>query len=570
LYPNVDETVCIDCGQCDNVCPIENRAQKKRYEYPQVYATYHKDDAIRVGSTSGGLFSALAEKMFDDGAYVSGAVFDENFSLVHTVTNDKSQLERIRDSKYLQSDTKDTFTRIRDLLNSGEKVFICSTPCQIAALYAFLQKEYDNLCTCDLICKGVPSPAYFQAYLDFLERKYRSKTVNVKFKYKDEKNPWGKLTTKIDFKNGKSYINGGSYDGFMTGFLQTGFVVRPSCFECKFTGYSRNADITLGDFWGIERVIPGISDRAKGYSLVLVNSEKGAALLDSLKERLYLQSCSLEEAERGNFQLIQPFDPVTGYSLDLRKNFYDDLEKRGYNYVNKKYIHTPGNRYINLLRRIDNAIKYRFEDKTLWSFLQELKINHFKKNIVRKKTGKFIFFRNSFIAIGKNTKIILYAPFFMGRRLIVKSNNDTRLAIEDFGRLIINGNFDMRQGTFIWIKRSGTLELDGGFMHEGTHITCGNYIRIGKNCHIAKDVIIRDLDGHYIEESEYRTSKPVYIGDNVWLGYRSMVLKGVSIGDGAIIAAGSVVTKDVPPHCIAAGNPAKVIRQNVKWRSRQT
>jgi coenzyme F420-reducing hydrogenase beta subunit len=171
-----------------------------------VYAAYHKDDATLVGSTSGGLFSALAKQMFDDGAYICGAVFDENFSLVHTVTNDRSQLDRIRDSKYLQSDTKNIFTKIQDLLNSGEKVFICSTPCQTAALYNFLQKEYDNLYTSDLICKGVPSPKYFRAYLSFLERKYHSKTAAVKFKYKDEKNPWGRLVTKIVFQNGKTYL----------------------------------------------------------------------------------------------------------------------------------------------------------------------------------------------------------------------------------------------------------------------------------------------------------------------------------------------------------------------------
>jgi coenzyme F420-reducing hydrogenase beta subunit len=569
LYPAVDELHCINCGLCNRVCPIETKKQGAKYEVPSVYAAYHKDDATRMGSTSGGLFIALAEQMLDDGAYISGAVFEDDFTLVHTVTKDKSQLFKLCGSKYLQSDTKNTFTAIREYLGNGEKVFICSTPCQIAALYGFLQKEYDNLYTCDLICKGVPSPAYFQAYLDFLERKYRSKAVNIKFKYKDEKNPWGKLTTKIDFKNGKSYIKGGGYDGFMTGFLQTGFVVRPSCFECKFKGYPRSADITLGDFWGIERAIPGISDRAKGYSLVLVNSEKGAALLDSIEKRLYLQPCSLEEAERANFQLIQPFDPVTGYSLDLRKKFYDDLEKQGYNYVNKKYIHTPGNRYINLLRRVDNAIKYHLEDRTLWSLLQEFEINHFKRNIVREKKGRFIFFRNSFVAIGKNTKVILYAPFFMGRRHVVKSNMDTRLGIEDWASLIVNGKFDMYQGTFIWIKRSGTLELDGGFMHEGVHITCGAYIKIGKNAHIAKNVIIRDLDGHYVESADYRTAKPVIIGDNVWIGNRAMVLKGVTIGDGAIIAAGAVVNKDVPSYSVAAGNPAKIIRTNIKWRSQQ-
>jgi acetyltransferase-like isoleucine patch superfamily enzyme/coenzyme F420-reducing hydrogenase beta subunit len=570
LYPAVDESLCVNCGMCNRVCPIETRKQEARYNVPRVYAAYHKDDTTRIGSTSGGLFIALAERMLDDGAYISGAVFEDDFTLVHTVTQDNSKLFKICGSKYLQSDTGNTFTAIREYLDNGEKVFICSTPCQIAALYAFLQKEYDNLYTADLICKGVPSPKFFRAYLSFLERKYRSKAVNIRFKYKDGKNPWGRLTTRIDFQNGKSYLKQGRYDGFMTGFLQTGFVVRPSCFECKFTGCPRSADITLGDFWGIERLIPDLKDRAKGYSVVLVNSPKGSALLDSIKGKIYLRPFSLEDAEDGNMQLIQPYDPVTGYSLTLRKEFYDDLDRHGYAYVNKKYIHVLGNRIENLLRRVKNYYKNRFSGKTLLCLAKEIKINYLTKNVGRAGKGRFICFKHAFVSVDRDARVLLKAPFYMGRKHVIKSNNDTRLAIEDFGRLIVNGGFDMRQGTFIWIKRSGTLELEGGFMHEGVHITCGDYIKIGKNCHIAKDVIIRDLDGHYIEEPKYRTSKPVYIGDNVWLGYRSMVLKGVTIGEGSIIAAGGVVTKDIPPHCIAAGNPAKIIRTNIKWRSRQT
>jgi coenzyme F420-reducing hydrogenase beta subunit len=570
LYPSVDEKNCINCGLCNKVCPIENKLQKDRYEIPKVYAAYHKDDVIRIDSTSGGLFSALAEKMLDDGAYISGAVFEEDFLLTHTITKDRSRLEKIRSSKYLQSDTKDLFPKIQDVLNQGEKVFVCSTPCQIAALYTFLQKKYDNLYTCDILCKGVPSSKFFKSYLDFLEKKYKSKTVSIKFKYKDERNPWGKLTTKVDFQNGKSYVQGRAYDGFMKAFLETGFTVRPSCFECRFTGYPRPADISLGDFWGIEKIMPDITDREKGYSLVLANSGKGVGLLDSIHEKIFLQSVNLKDAEAGNFHLIQPYDPITGYSFSLREEFYKDLDQKGYQYVDKKYVHTPKNRLISLFRKIDIVFRRYIEGRTLRSFARGFVMNYLTKNVVRDKKGKFVFFKDAFFSVKKNARVILHAPFYMGRKLVIKSNSDTRLALEDWGKLIVHNTFDMRQGTFIWIKRSGVLELYGGFMHEGVHITCGEYIKIGKNAHIAKDVIIRDLDGHYIEDSTYRTAKPVIIGDNVWIGYRAMILKGVTIGDGAIIAAGAVVTKDVPANSIAAGNPAKIIRSNVRWRSRQT
>jgi coenzyme F420-reducing hydrogenase beta subunit len=549
---------------------MAHKPVNKRFEEPKVYAACCKDDGMRMASASGGLFGAIAEHTFDEGGAVAGVVFDDSFSLINIVTSDKSMLPALRGSKYLQADTKEIFSEIKKLLHEDRRVFVCDTSCRITALYNFLQKDYDNLYTADLICKGVPSPKFFKAYLGSLEKKHRSKAALPRFKYKDAKNPWGSLTTRIDFKNGKVYIKRGGYDSFMTAFLQTGFTVRPSCFECPFTVYPRAGDLTLGDFWGIERFVPDIKDRAKGYSAILTNSEKGDALLSALKEKLFLQPFAKEDVEKGNFHLIQPYDPVAGHSPVLRKEFYDDLDKKGYDYVNRHYVHTPANRIDNFLRRVKRYIVRNFDRRDLLCLFKEFYANHLARNVVRTQKGKFVFFKHAFVSINKDAKAVLNAPFYVGRKLVIKSNGDTRLALEDFGRLIVNGVFDMRQGTFIWIKRCGTLELDGGFMHEGVHITCGNYIKIGKNCHIAKEVIIRDLDGHYIEDAYYRTAKPVYIGDDVWLGYRSMIMKGVTIGNGAIVAAGSVVTKDIPPHCIAAGNPAKVIRQNIKWRSWQT
>jgi acetyltransferase-like isoleucine patch superfamily enzyme/coenzyme F420-reducing hydrogenase beta subunit len=570
LYPAADKSVCNDCGLCNTVCPLERKFSNRRPDVPNVYAAYCKDDAMRMESTSGGIFGAVAEKIFDEGGFVSGVVFDEDFVLRKTVTGDKSMLPRLRGSKYLQADADGVFAGIKNLLDGGKKVFVCDTPCGITALYNFLGKDYDALYTADIICKGVPSPKYFKAYIGFLKKKYNSKIVSLRFKYKDKKSPWGSLTTKICFQNGKIYMKRGGYDGFMTAFLQTGFTVRPSCFECPFTVYPRAGDITLGDFWGIERLVRDLKDREKGYSLILSNSEKGNDLLEGIKDTVTLMPFSVKDAERGNFHLIQPYDPVTGYSEALRREFYDDLDKKGYGYVNKKYIHTRKNRIDSLFRKIGVYYNRRLDGRTPWSLIKEIRTNFFHKNVIRNKPGGFIFFKNTFIKIGGDAKVFLNARFCVGRKHVVKSNNDTRLALEDFGRLIVNGAFDMFQGTFIWIKRSGTLELDGGFMHEGVHITCACYIKIGKNCHIAKDVVIRDLDGHYIEDAKYRTAKPVVIGDNVWIGYRAMILKGVTIGEGAIIAAGSIVTKDVPPRSIAAGNPAKVIRQNITWRSKQT
>ena len=157
----------------------------------------------------------------------------------------------------------------------------------------------------------------------------------------------------------------------------------------------------------------------------------------------------------------------------------------------------------------------------------------------------------------------------MGFRRVVSSSNVTKLQMDKWTSLTINGKFLMNENTNIWITHSGHLILNGGFINENVTITCAKKVVIGRNSHIAREAVIRDYDGHYIEDVSYRTAKPVIIGDNVWIGYRAMILKGVTIGNNSIVAANSVVTKDVPPNCIVAGNPAKIIRNNINWRSRQ-
>ena len=89
-------------------------------------------------------------------------------------------------------------------------------------------------------------------------------------------------------------------------------------------------------------------------------------------------------------------------------------------------------------------------------------------------------------------------------------------------------------------------------------------ITIGDLCVFGEQVIIRDDDGHTLDDTP-RTA-PITIGNNVWVGARAMILKGVTIGDGAVVAAGSVVTKDVPGGTLVGGVPARVIRKDVTWK----
>ncbi len=564
-YPHVDEQTCINCGLCEKVCPELDTEKLDNWKIPKVYEAYSKDEEIRIKSTSGGLFSILANQMYDEGAYVGGAVYDEDFKLKLFVSNEREDLNRTRGSKYIQAEVNEVFVQIKDLLNRGEKVFICSNPCQIFALKKFLRKDYPNLYTCDILCKGVPTYKFLKSYLDYQAARYGSKVKSLQFKYKDDKYVWGWLGTKIDFVNGKHYLKYGGEDAFMTAFLRTGFTVRPSCIECHFKDFPRYADISLGDFWGIQNY--SNQDTRKGMSLVLVNNPRGQELLEKVSKRLYLAEHSIPEATKGNIHLIQAYDPTPGFSERMRKEFYDDLDKKGFRFVEKKYLTYL---YQTKIRKGIQLLKDIINDQSIKSIYHNIKYNLFSKTIIRKGLKSLLLcYRGALISTKPYSKIELNAPLVVGKKRVIGHKVTTRIQLDRYCKLTVNGTFSVNEGSYIWITKSGHLTLDGGFINEGATITCATKVHIGKGANIAREAVIRDYDGHYIEDLNYRTAKPVWIGDNVWVGYRAMILKGVTIGDGSIVAANAVVTKDVPPHSIVAGNPAKIIRTNINWRDFQ-
>ncbi len=565
FYPHVNEGICINCGLCEKVCPELDQNKLDNWKSPKVYEAYSKDEEIRIMSTSGGLFSILANQMYNEGAYVGGAVYDDNFRLKLFVSNNRDDLNKIRGSKYIQAEVNDTFVQVKGLLDRGEKVFLCSNPCQVFALKKYLRKDYPNLYTCDIVCKGVPPYKFLKSYLDYQSSKYGSKVKSLQFKYKDEKFVWGWLGTKIEFENGKRYLKYGGEDAFMTAFLRTGFIVRPSCVECHFKDFPRYADISLGDFWGIQNYTK--QDTKKGISLVLINNSKGKQLFDKVSNKIYYAEHNVEKAIKGNIHLIQPYDPATGYSERVRKQFFKDLELRGFLYVEKKYL---SHLYQTRLKKGIALLKEIINGQSICSLIKNVKYNLFSNKITRKGLKSVIWnYSDVLISMKPYSSIELNAPLVIGKKRINGNVVSTRLQMDRYCKLTVNGTFCINEGAYIWITKSGQLTLDGGFINEGATITCASEIHIGKGANIARGAVIRDFDGHYIEDLKYRTYRPVWIGDNVWIGYRAMVLKGVTIGDGAIVAANSVVTKDVPPHCIVAGNPAKVIRENINWREYQ-
>lgn len=333
LYPVVIKEKCIRCGLCEKICPIKNREFFNDPEFNvRIFASWNKDEKIRLDSTSGGVFTEIAKYVLDQGGYVCGAVYNQKFMVEHFITNDKTKLNELRSSKYLQSDIGNVFREIKKLLDDNNVVLMCGAPCQIAGLYRFLRKKYDNLITCDFICRGVNSPKIFQGYIKDLEQKYHSKVKSVKFKNKTF--GWHNFSTKIEFENNKKYLRGRYLDSYMVGYLQYNAFVRPACYDCKFKGFPRIADITLADFWGIKSIDSSL-DNNKGTSMVMVNNKKGEEILSSLNE-LFLYEVESTKTFRDNLCVSKSID-VT----EARKNVFDNIDNMTYAELSECFFPVP-------------------------------------------------------------------------------------------------------------------------------------------------------------------------------------------------------------------------------------
>ena len=561
-YPEVDMEKCVDCGLCEKVCPIINKANHiNRNAEPNVYAAYTKDEAIRLDSTSGGIHSMLANKMYEQQAFVGGAVYNPDHTVSQIVDDNPVRLSEIRSSKYLQSNSEGVYNEIRKLLKDGKLVFFCGTPCQIHALYNFVGKEWENLYTCDFICRGVNSPKVFLKYMEMLEKQYGSKATEIKFKNK--KWGWHNFSMRVNFENGKEYCKDRWHDLFFIGYLQAGNFTRPSCYECQFKGFPQKADITLADFWGIES-LDKTMDQDKGTSLVMVNSEKGQKLFDSIKDDVEWRQFTMEDARRGNPAMESSLSP----SKPNRDSFFTDLDKLPFEEVATRYFPSPSATRLlkQRLRPIASGcrqiLSLGFSPYQWGTFIC---INFLSKRVERKGRALLLNKSRTVIQLEKNSHLKLFASLSTGIKQLKHAHMETRVLVERDAELEVRGSFTMFGNSYIRVAPGGKLILRGGFINENVQITAGDVVEIGSDFTCGRDVVIRSYDGHTIEQEGYKVSEPIKIGKHVWVGQGATILKGVSIGDGAIIASGALVTKDVPAHCIVGGVPAKVIRENIKW-----
>lgn len=289
-YPHVDLTACIDCGLCSLVCPVlkQNTAKTPL----QAYAAKNNDEETRRLSSSGGVFTSLAESVLKRGGVVFGASFDRNWDTVHTYTGNMDGLSAFRGSKYTQSRIGTSYRDAETFLNEGREVLFSGTPCQIAGLKGFLRKDYSRLFTVEILCHGVPSPKVWQKYLDGRKKKHHCSRI-IRINFRDKGKGWKRYRLVIEFENGKTYAMSHKRDRFLKGFLKN-LYLRPSCYTCKCKNGRSGSDITLADHWNIDKVLPGYND-GRGTSLVLVNTDKGASLLQSAAARIECIGTGFEE-----------------------------------------------------------------------------------------------------------------------------------------------------------------------------------------------------------------------------------------------------------------------------------
>lgn len=301
LYPYIDLNQCIGCNQCYEVC--EKLSLKKTHSEQKSYMAYHLENEIRYNSSSGGVFFGLAQKTIRQGGCVFGAAFEADYSVCQKKVMDEAGLKQLAGSKYLQSDTRDTFIEVKEALKQEKQVLYSGTPCQIAGLKSFLGREYRNLVCVSLICHGVPSPLIWAEYLEYQKKEHGEKKIQqVIFRNKKNKNgSWKNLLLTIDFENNR-YEASAEQDLYYRGFLEN-LYLRPSCYFCRAKGKEQLADIIIGDYWGIEYLFPEVAAEP-GISAVIVNTEKGQRLFDHLQDDFFIKECSVDDVLYGNPALI--------------------------------------------------------------------------------------------------------------------------------------------------------------------------------------------------------------------------------------------------------------------------
>lgn len=329
LYPVVDEVKCIQCGKCERVCPVSNPVLTET-EPVAAWGANAGDAALRARSSSGGMFSLLAQNVLEAGGVVFGAALTEHCSkAAHIMVENAAQLSLLQGSKYVQSDLNDTFRRAKEQLENGRSVLFTGTPCQIAGLRAFLGRDYEQLLSVAIICHGAPSPLVWEHYVSHSEKKLGGRLKEAYFRSK--KTGWNHFGLHLISVSGKEQYLVAQKDAYMRLFLQN-ISLRPSCYQCAAKSGRCAADLIIGDFWGVQNVLPELADD-RGTSLVLSFTEKGTAAVVRVLADLNACAVEIEAALRGNGAYYRSVAVP-----ERRADFFRDLPLMDFDALAQRYV----------------------------------------------------------------------------------------------------------------------------------------------------------------------------------------------------------------------------------------
>lgn len=294
--------------------------------YPKFYATKNNDDEIRLQSRSGGVFSVFSDYVLKKEGVIYGCALNDNLVAEHIRASNDKERDRMRGSKYVQSDVNNVFAKVKSDLENEKIVLFTGTACQVAGLKSFLNRDYKNLVCIDVLCHGVPSPLIFKEYLKWQEIRNKGKCKSVEFRNKRDFG-WREHveTIYIENKDEGKVINSKIY----TSLFYSGVIMRPSCYNCQYKSIIRSADLTMADCWGIEKAAPEMDDDF-GVSLVIINNDKGEKLYNSIEKELKSKPVKIEDCLQE--PLIRPYaKPAT------REKFWEEYRKKGFDYIVHKY-----------------------------------------------------------------------------------------------------------------------------------------------------------------------------------------------------------------------------------------
>lgn len=346
LYPVINKDYCVSCGACVKKCPATNHVESN-ISGQKYYMAWHYDDDERKSSTSGGVGLALVERAIEKSWYVCGAAMNDNFELKHILTNDSNEARLLKGSKYLQSDTVGIYKKIRELVDGGESVLFIGTPCQVAGLVKTMpERLMERILTCGIICHGVNSPIVWKEYKNWIEKQNSSKLKEYRFRSKShgwqKKKGGPNLRVAYSFNNGKS-IDQPAWMNLFHSWFGNHYILRPSCLNCVYRRESRNSDITIGDFWGVEKISHNV-DTFNGVSAVVSSTGKGDIFIKECNH-LHVEEVDDREAikELRGFIENQTYEQRLK-QIEREKSFEKEFIEKGFDAMAQKY---PPQNYLS-------------------------------------------------------------------------------------------------------------------------------------------------------------------------------------------------------------------------------